>query len=121
MRLMLRKHDGTLGRPAPTGSVYDFSHANSGDLVIEDGEAIHEVGAYVMACADWGPPPTVYSYEASLFTLDDRLLVRAIQRDDALALDRISLRLSDDGGRTWQLLTVAPPLEAWRLVDEVEA
>lgn len=126
MRLLVRKGDGTLRRPQRTGSSPDFSGANDGALVIEDGAAVRDVGVDVMA-GDDTDPPTHYSYEASLFALDERLVVcTTMRRSSSSRLlnasgDETAIRISDDSGRTWRVSAFAPTLDGWRLVDRIEA
>ena len=94
--------------------------------MIEDGAALRDVGIKVMA-GDDTDPPTHYSYEASLYALDERLVVIATMRRSSSSRflnasgNETAIRVSEDGGRTWRLIEFAPALGGWRLVDRVEA
>jgi hypothetical protein len=122
---MLRQGDATV-RPGSTHAFPDFTRANDGKLVIEDDDDVRDLDVYVMAGDDTDPPAS-HSYEASLYTMRDRLLVRVVKRCDSSGRllrtnpEHTELRSSDDGGRTWQTISQAPTLEGWELVDRVEA
>jgi len=126
MRLLVRQRDGTLHRPGATLASPDFSGDHDGTLVLDAGDALRDLGIDVMA-GDDTDPPTHFSYEASLYALHDRLVVCTIKRRLSSSVflnasgDEIAVRISEDGGRTWQVSEIAPTLDAWRLVDRVEA
>jgi hypothetical protein len=126
MRLLVRRGDGTLRRPVPTYSSPDFSGANDGALLIEDGDALFDLGINVVA-GDDTDPPTHFSYEASLYALNDRLVVSTTMRRSSSSRllnasgDELALRISEDSGRTWRVIEFAPALDEWRLVDRVDA
>lgn len=125
MRLLVRRGDGTLSRPVPTDSSPDFSGANDGALVIEDGDALRDLGVYVTA-GDDTDPPTHFSYEASLYASNDRLVVCVMMRRSSSSRflnasgEETAWRISEDSGRTWQVIESTPTLDAWRLVDRVD-
>lgn len=118
MRLFLRMN-GALRRPAPTGDSPDFGTANDGELVVVDGEEVRVVGVYLMAGDDMHPA-SHSSYDVSLYAVGERLVLR-ISTDRYRGSEATAHRISDDRGRSWQVVSAPPPLDASQLVDRIAA